>query len=100
MSMTSGSLAAREVDRLAPFGRLADDLDVVGRPQQHREPAAHERLVVGDRDADHVGSPYGSSRRDAEPAAGARPGFERAAVDADTLAHAHEAVAAVGRRGR
>ncbi len=79
MSTTSGRSTRDEVDRLASVGRLADDLDVVGRPQQHGESAAHERLVVGDRDPDHGGgghsaSPYGSVGDDAEAAARRGPG--------------------------
>ncbi len=51
------AFAAREVDRLDAVRGFADDLDVGRRTQQHREPAAHEGLVVGDGDADHSGAP-------------------------------------------
>src|SRR5215212_8495448 len=55
-----GQLAQRDGDRLRAVRRLAHNLDVVGRPQQHTEPAAHEHLVIGDRDADHDRCPpYG-----------------------------------------
>ena len=97
MRTTSGRSRRDELDGLAPVGGLADDLDVGGRAQQHREAAAHERLVVGDRDPDHSGTPRTGAGDDAEPAAGRRAGRERAAVHADALAHAHEPVAAVGR---
>ena len=57
-----GVLAGGEGDGLGAVARLADDLDVGLTGEQHREPAAHERLVVGDHDPDrHSASPYGSS---------------------------------------
>ena len=71
MRMTSGRSRFTRSTASAPFGGLADDLDVVGRSQQHGEAAADERLVVGDGDADHVGvRRTGSVARDAEAAAG------------------------------
>ena len=68
--------------------------------QQHREPAADERLIVDDGDADHAGAPIRQPHRDAEAAASARAGLERTAVHADSLAHADQPVAAVGRHVR
>ncbi len=62
-----GSLAHDEVDGLDAVGRLTDDLDVVGGAQQHGEPAAHERLVVGDGDADHPSAPNGSRAATRKP---------------------------------
>ena len=35
--------------------RLADDLEVVGAAEHHRQPGAHERVVVDDQHADHAG---------------------------------------------
>jgi hypothetical protein len=49
--------ATRDVHRLDTVRSFTDDFDVGRRPQQHRESAAHERLVVGDGDADHAGAP-------------------------------------------
>ena len=95
-----GLLARDELDRLDAVGGLADDLDVVGRAQQHREAAAHERLIVGDRDPDRIVTRRprtGSSATTRKPPPDARPGVERAAVDADAFAHAQQPVAAVGR---
>ena len=40
--------AARQLDRLAPVGRLADDLEVGLRLEDHPEAGAHECLVVDD----------------------------------------------------
>ena len=91
MSTTSGRSSSHELDRFASVRGLADDLDVGRRAQQHREPAAHERLIVGDRDPDHSRLSVGQSGDDLEAAAGARPGFERSAVDADAFAHAQQA---------
>ena len=62
--------------------------------EQHDEAAAHERLVVGDGDADHDRLLVGQPGRDPEPAAGLRARLERAAVHRDPLAHADQAVAA------
>ena len=73
MSTTSGRSRAHELDGLAPVGGLADDFDVVGRAQEHREAAAHEGLVVGDRDPDHSRRTVGNPRGDAEAAARSGP---------------------------
>ena len=51
-----GPVAGREVHRFAPVGGLADDLDVFGRAEEDREPAAYQRLVVGHDDPDHAAS--------------------------------------------
>ena len=57
---------AGEVDRAFAVSRLGDDLDVGLRVEDHPEAAAHERLVVGDRDADHdAGSRSAASCSDA-----------------------------------
>ena len=45
--------AACQLDRLHPVGRLADDLHVGLRVDHQPEPAAHQRLVVGDEHPDH-----------------------------------------------
>ena len=56
-----GVLAGGEGDGFGTVARLADDLDVGFAGEQHREAAAHERLVVGDHHPDrHSASPYGS----------------------------------------
>ena len=95
-----GSFEARQVDGLGAVGGLADDFDVGCRSQQHGEAAAHERLIVGDRDTDHAAAPYGrvAATRKPPPVTGA--GFERSAVHADAFAHAHQSVSAVRSRGR
>ena len=96
-----GLLARDEVDGFGAVRRLADDLDVVGRPQQHREAAAHERLVVGDRDRGSFRRlRTGSSATTRKPPPGAGPGVERPAVHADPLAHAHAGRARRRSRGR
>ena len=43
-----GPLAQHDLDRLGAVAGLADDVDVGRRAQQHAEPAAHQRLIVGD----------------------------------------------------
>ena len=48
MRTTSGRCSRGERHRLGTVGGLADDLDVGLAREQHREPAAHEGLVVGD----------------------------------------------------
>ena len=53
MSTTSGSEFRGLLERFAAVRRLADDLDVLLGLQDHSKPAPHERLVVGDEDADH-----------------------------------------------
>ena len=54
-------------DRVGPVDRLADDLDVVLRIQDHPEPGTHQRLVVGDQHPDrrvaHAGSEGRRARR-------------------------------------
>jgi hypothetical protein len=55
-----GTGAAGQLDGLAPVGSFTDHVDVFGRTQQHDEAAADQSLVVGDRDPDHAGSPYGN----------------------------------------
>ena len=49
-----GPFARHEIERGLPVLRLADHLDVRSGAQEDGEPSAHERLVVGDRDPDHV----------------------------------------------
>ena len=64
ISTTSGWCSATALRDLAAVGGLADDLDVVGAGEQHREPGADERVVVDDQHADplaHCG--HGSQAR-------------------------------------
>ena len=59
-----GALAAGQVDRLRAVGGLAHHLEVVGRVDQHVEPGADQRLVVGEQDPDHGAClPPGRGRR-------------------------------------
>jgi hypothetical protein len=51
-----GRQATRLLDRRVAVGRLADDVDVLLGVEDHAEAGAHQRLVVGDQDADHSGS--------------------------------------------
>src|SRR5207245_1141579 len=52
-----GPLAAGAQHRLYPIGHDGDDLDVVDQAEQHGEPVADDRLIVGDQDADtHAGT--------------------------------------------
>lgn len=56
-----GSLRLDHIERF-DAGRGADDADVVGGVQDHREPSANEGLVVDDHDTDH-GIPLSSQER-------------------------------------
>jgi len=53
MRTTSGRFARHHVHGLAAVAGLADDLDVVGGLEQHREAGPHQGLVVGYYDPDH-----------------------------------------------
>src|SRR4051794_18942911 len=61
------------VDRLAPVGRLADDLDLGLRVEDHAEAGADERLVVDEEDADHPPASTGSIARSEKPPSGRGP---------------------------
>jgi hypothetical protein len=58
--------ARGEFEGGAPVVGLADDLHVGLGLEDHAQPAAYERLVVGDQDADH--EPVRSSGRRARSA--------------------------------
>ena len=69
-----GPQPLRAVDGLLAVGRLADDRDVVLGLEHHPEARPHERLVVGDEDADaHRASVIGSDARTTKPPSGRRP---------------------------
>ena len=93
ISTTSGRGRAHDVDRLAPVGRLAHDLEVGLRVDEHADAGAEQRLVVDEHDADrraHVpGLRSGSSPHD-ELAAVARRPSSRAARELRPLAHADD----------
>ena len=53
-----GAQLERQADCLAPVGGPRDDFDVGLGVEQHRQPGAHDGLVVGDEDPDaHRGVP-------------------------------------------
>ena len=87
-----GAQRARELDRLLAVAGLADDLHLAGRLEHRAEARAHQRLVVGDQQAQPVltaaapRAPRSRGRRCAPP------GLERAAEQRDALAHADEPV--------
>ena len=56
-----GGVARDRVDRLAPVGALADDLEVAESAQAQLEAAARERLVVDDDGANRCGQPLQTS---------------------------------------
>ena len=95
---TSGRRRPASLDRLVPVLGLADDLDVVLAVEDRAEAAAHERLVVGDQDANHVVGRHRKASDDAKAAARQRAGVERPAEHGDALAHADQAVAATSDR--
>ena len=78
-----GAQLAGEVDGFDAVRGGADDLDVVGEPDEHRESLADGALVVGDDDADHAGT--SSSTR--QPVS-VGPACMRAAGALEPLAHA------------
>jgi len=51
------SLTFDQGNGLDPTVRLADNLEVGRRAEQHRQATADQRLVVGQRRPDHDGSP-------------------------------------------
>jgi hypothetical protein len=63
MSTTSG----RERDGLVAVGRLAHDLEVALRAEDHAKTGPHELLVVGQKDLDHQATPSGSRASSAQP---------------------------------
>jgi hypothetical protein len=66
-----GREAPGAVDRLAPRGRLADDLDVGLRVQHHAEAGAGERVIVDEQDADaHAASGIRARTTKPRPATG------------------------------
>jgi len=54
-------------ERVLPVGGLGDHLDVVFRLEQRPDPAADQRLVVGQQNPDHDGARAGSSARTWKP---------------------------------
>ena len=62
MTATSGLARARGVDRLQPVLGLGDDRHVGLGLDDLAQPAAHERLVVGEQDPDHGVPPASGSR--------------------------------------
>ena len=95
-----GTLERHQVDGFGAVRGLADDLDVVGRSQQHGEAAAHQRLVVGDRRRGSLRCSVRKRRTAPRSRRRRGAGLERAAVHRDALAHPDQPVAAVGRPGR
>ena len=55
--------AGHEIDRLASVPRLADDIEVGLRREQHAHAGAEQRLIVDEDDSDHATSPIGSDAR-------------------------------------
>ena len=53
ISTTSGRRSRASAHRLVAVGGLADHLDVGLGVEQRPEPGPHQRLVVGEHDADH-----------------------------------------------
>ena len=62
ISTTSGRERARPASTASrAVGGLADDLDVGSASRIMRKPGAHERLVVGEQDADHHRAPHAAA---------------------------------------
>src|SRR5207248_8388939 len=63
-------------DGLLSVDRLGDDLDIAGRIEQHLEPSADQRLVVGQQHPDHEAAPLvGSEARTWNPWPGRGPAW-------------------------
>ncbi len=72
ISTTSGLQLACLLDRLAPVGGLADDVDVGLGAEDHPKPGADEALVVGEQNADHRAD-SGNRARTRKPPSGFAP---------------------------
>src|SRR5207302_9142811 len=68
-----GDEVLRQAHSLITLARLPYDLDVVLGVEQRPEPGAHERLVVGQQDADHDSFCTGSRARTRNPPPGRGP---------------------------
>ena len=101
MSDEVGRAAAGQRDGLDAVGGLADDLDVGLGLEDRPQPAAHDRLVVGEQHADRRHGASVARRQhgvDAPAeAVGARAGVEPAADERGALAHPGDAAAVAGR---
>ena len=102
ISTTSGWCSGHRAGDLAAVGGLADDRDVVGAREQHRQPGADERVVVDDQDADPVAHRgHGSQARSRKSPLVVEPVLEAAAGERGALGQADEAGAgARDRRSR
>ena len=106
---TSGRIRSSELDRGPPVVDVADHGHVGLAVDDHAEPGADHRLVVGEQHGDrrersasvvHADVPTAAaSRARIRHISAGRPGVERAAQGVDALAHADEAVAGVDGRG-
>ena len=83
----------RECDGFGAVRRLARDLDPGLGREDHAEARAHERLVIGEQDADQRSLSYGSAARTEKPPLVAGAGREFAAHDRGPLAQPDEPVA-------
>ena len=87
---------------LVPVGRLADDLDVGLGVEDHRQPGAHQLLVVGDQHPDrhrrHL--PSAARRRPSSRRSGAGPARSVPPSSVRPLGHPDEPVAAARRPRR
>ena len=92
ISTTSGRCSATACGDLAAVGGLADDRDVLGAREQHRQPGAHERVVVDDQHADLVAhSGHGSHARSRKSPSPSRPCSRRPPASVGALGEADEA---------
>lgn len=73
-----GAQLERQADCLAPVGGRADHFDVGLGVEQHRQPGAHDGLVVGDEDPDaHRGVPVrGRTASTRQPRSAAGPAWK------------------------
>ena len=95
MSTTSGRSRAALSTACAPSAHSPTTSISGSALEDHPEARPDELLVVDEQDPDHAShrAVRGSEpRRDREAAVGARTGLHAAAVEADALPHAHDAV--------
>ena len=66
-------MLASDLDGSRSVADLCDDLDVILETEHHREPTAHQSLIIDDGDPDAHCSPIGNRARTQNPPPGRGP---------------------------